>query len=77
MRQWWARGGRQMLQDLQYLVGTSIAAVVEEGERTVVQDVVGGPRARGSVVGGVGGKGWRFRGRICRVVSADYAGWKG
>jgi len=57
-----------MLQGLQNLVGTSMAAVFSdldvEEEMTIVQSVSGGPRARGSALGLAGGKGWRLRGRI-------------
>lgn len=53
-----------MLQLLQYLVGTSIAAFVPVAEMTIVHSVVGGPRFKGSSLGLVGAKGCRFRGRI-------------
>lgn len=33
-------------------------------EETIIQAVLRGPRERGSLVGSVGGKGWRLRGRI-------------
>jgi hypothetical protein len=62
--QWWARGGRQMLQLLQYLVGTSIAALVPVADTTMVHSVVAGPRLSGSSLGLRGGKGCRFRGSI-------------
>ena len=52
-----------MLHVLQYLVGTSMAAVPGIWDFTLIQSVVGGPRARGSSDEG-GGCGWRFRGRI-------------
>lgn len=54
-RQWWALGGRQMLQDLQYLTGTSMAVGGAEGSEegdqdlTIVQSERLGPMARGSV----------------------------
>jgi hypothetical protein len=53
-----------MLQGLQNLVGTSMAADGEVAEMTMVQSVRGGPRVRGSSLAAVGGKGWRLRGRI-------------
>lgn len=53
-----------MLQVLQYFVGTSMAAVLEVAEMTIVQSVVGGPMVRGSSLGLGGGKGCRLRGRI-------------
>ena len=37
-----------MLQVLQNFVGTSIAAVSEAADFTIVQSVVGGPKASGS-----------------------------
>ena len=53
-----------MLQVLQYLVGTSIAAVVDVADMTIVHSVRVGPRANGSSFGSVGGNGCRLRGRI-------------
>jgi len=53
-----------MLQDLQYLVGTSKAPCWAVADRTITQSVVGGPIASGSSEGSAGGKGWRLRGRI-------------
>lgn len=38
-----------MLQVLQYLVGTSMAAFVVPADLIIVQEVVGGPNARGSL----------------------------
>jgi hypothetical protein len=55
-----------MLQLLQYLVGTSMAALEPVAETTIVHSVVGGPRLSGSSLGLGGGKGCRFRGSICR-----------
>lgn len=55
-----------MLQVLQYLVGTSIAALVVPADLIIVQEVVGGPKARGSS-DSEGGKRWRFLGRILRM----------
>jgi hypothetical protein len=37
-----------MLHVLQYLTGTSMAAVCEVASRTMTQSFVGGPRAKGS-----------------------------
>ena len=54
-----------MLQLLQYLVGTSMAALVPVAETTMVHSVVGGPRFRGSSLGLVGAKGCKLRGKIC------------
>ena len=42
-----------------------MAALGEVLEMTMVQSVVAGPRVRGSSLGGEGGKGCRFLGRIC------------
>lgn len=53
-----------MLQLLQYLVGTSIAAFVPVADTTIVHSVVAGPTFRGSSLGLVGAKGCRLRGRI-------------
>lgn len=44
-----------MLQVLQYLVGTSIAAADFSADLTRVQSLVGGPRTRGSSFGDAGG----------------------
>ena len=53
-----------MLQVLQYFVGTSIAAVFDVAETTMVHSVVAGPRVNGSSFGLGGGNGCKFRGRI-------------
>ena len=53
-----------MLQVLQYFVGTSIAAVFDVAETTMVHSVVAGPMVKGSSFGLGGGKGCKFRGRI-------------
>jgi hypothetical protein len=53
-----------MLHVLQYLTGTSMAAVSEVARRTMTQSFVGGPIARGSSFSG-GGKGCTLRGKIC------------
>jgi hypothetical protein len=53
-----------MLQLLQYLVGTSIAAFVPVADTTIVHSVVAGPTFRGSSLGLVGAKGCRLRGRM-------------
>lgn len=53
-----------MLQVLQYFVGTSMAAVVDVAETTMVHSVVAGPMVKGSSLGFGGGNGCRFRGRI-------------
>jgi len=58
-----------MLQVLQYLVGTSMAAVDFSDDRTRVQSVVGGPSLRGSSFSSTGGKRCKFRGRILPCVS--------
>ena len=56
-----------MLQVLQYLVGTSMAAVGSMADLTIVHSVVAGARARGSTEGEGGvGSGCKLRGRICR-----------
>lgn len=61
-----------MLQVLQYLTGTSIAAVseVEVANLTETQSFIGGPIASGSAVGSAGGNGWRFRGM---TLNCQYA----
>ena len=46
-----------MLQVLQYLVGTSIAALVAPADLTMVHAVVGGPKASGSSESSGGGNG--------------------
>ena len=56
-----------MLQVLQYLVGTSMAAVADVAETTIVHSVSVGPIASGSSLGFGGGKGCRFLGRIWTV----------
>lgn len=53
-----------MLQVLQYLTGSSMAAVEEVADLTLVQSVVGGPKARGSSSFSGGGSACRFRGSI-------------
>lgn len=53
-----------MLQLLQYFVGTSIAALLEVAEMTIVQSVVEGPTVSGSSLALGGGNGCKFRGRI-------------
>jgi hypothetical protein len=59
-----------MLQDLQYLVGTSIAELCDVADLTKVHSVVGGPMANGSSFPVGGGKGCKLRGRICNLQSA-------
>jgi len=54
-----------MLHVLQYLVGTSIAAVVELPDLIIVQSVVGGASLNRSSFGSGGGIGCRFLGMIC------------
>lgn len=53
-----------MLHVLQYLTGTSIAAVLEFADLIIVQSVVGGASLRGSSFGSGGGMGCKFRGII-------------
>ena len=53
-----------MLQLLQYLVGTSIAALVDVADTTMVHSVVEGPSVRGSSLLLGGGNGCKLRGRI-------------
>ena len=53
-----------MLQVLQYLVGTSIAAVAVPDDLIMVHLVVGGPRVSGSSEFFGGSNGCRFRGKI-------------
>jgi hypothetical protein len=53
-----------MLQVLQYLVGTSIAAVADVADLIIVQSFIGGPSLKGSSSSSGGGIGWRFRGKI-------------
>lgn len=60
-----------MLQLLQYLVGTSIAALLPVAETTIVHSVVGGPRFRGSSLGLVGAKGCKLRGKIWINVNVE------
>ena len=55
-----------MLQVLQYLVGTSIAAVYLEVDLTMIHSEVGGPSVSGSSEFSGGIMGCRLRGRICR-----------
>ncbi len=63
-----------MLHVLQYFTGNSIAAADGAADLTLVQSVVGGPRARGSSSLSGGGSEWRFRGRIYRArVRFDHA----
>lgn len=56
-----------MLQLLQYLVGTSIAADFDAADKTIVHSVVAGPTVRGSSLRLVGGNGCRFLGKIWKV----------
>lgn len=56
-----------MLQVLQYLVGTSIAAFVVSADLIIVHWVVGGPNANGSWESS-GGKGCKFRGKISLML---------
>lgn len=58
-----------MLQVLQYLVGTSIAAVDDSADLIRVQSVVGGPRRRGSSFSSWCGNWWTFRGNILEAIS--------
>jgi hypothetical protein len=53
-----------MLQLLQYFVGTSIAALREAADTTMVHSVVEGPTFNGSSLGFDGGNGCKLRGRI-------------
>lgn len=62
-----------MLHVLQYLVGTSMAAVDFSDDRTRVQSVVGGPSLRGSSFSSTGGKRCKFRGRTCLVLALVFS----
>lgn len=63
-----------MLQALQYLVGTSIAAMSVSADLIIVQAVVGGPNVSGSSEFSGGAMGWRFRGRILELYLATLPG---
>lgn len=54
-----------MLQVLQYLVGTSIAAVVDWADLIMTQSFTAGPSRSGSSSSSAGGICWIFLGRIC------------
>ena len=53
-----------MLQLLQNLVGTSIAALPPDADTTMVHSVVGGPTLSGSSLGLGGAKGCKLRGKM-------------
>lgn len=61
-----------MLHVLQYLVGTSIAAVTVPSDLIMVHFVVGGPNVSGSSEFLDGSKGCRFRGNIFSDILAGY-----
>lgn len=63
-----------MLHVLQCLMGTSMAAVADTADLISTQSFVGGPTRRGSSFSSIGGKRWRFLGRIYEpAVSAAFS----
>jgi len=63
-----------MLQVLQYLTGTSMAAVPEPASLIMTQSFIGGPKVNGSSFGSAGGKGWILRGKIWERSAREHNG---